>query len=86
MASGELGKYPLFKAPSYLLTPLLLPYMFVGFAYCIWTRGDYLIRITECLLILMKTGKCVGQRRYKKSCVKLAFTLCGYNKVFEIRF
>ena len=45
-----------------------------GFAYCIWNRADYLIRPTGCLLILIKTGNSVGQRRYENSCVKLAFT------------
>ena len=54
-----------------------------GFAYFVWNRADYLIRPTGCLLILMKTENSVGQRRYKNSCVKLAFTLYGYSKAFE---
>ena len=54
-----------------------------GFTYCIWNRADYLIGPAECLLILMKTGKSVGQRRYDNACVKMAFILYNYNRTLE---
>ena len=40
----------------------------IGFACCVLNRADYLIRPTGCLLILMKTGNSVGQRRYETLC------------------
>ena len=44
---------------------------------------DQAYRMLVIMLISMKTGNSVGQRRYKNSCVKLAFTLYGYSKALE---
>ena len=55
MVYGDLGRYPLLLSHTFVI-------LHTGFAYCIWNRSDYLIRPTGCLLILMKTGKSVGQR------------------------
>ena len=66
----------------------LLPRMYdvlnTGFVYCKWNIQDYLIRLTECLLVSMKMGRIVEKRGYEKFCVKLAFILYGYNRVLEM--
>ena len=53
MVNGESGRFPLFVA----LHVRRVKYWFRHFE---WNRPFYLIRITECLLVLMKMGKLIG--------------------------